>query len=59
MSLFAIYASASAEKPLCNTLTDDPDCGPVEALEMARGNEWVAWQLTASAYAERVEEFLK
>ena len=54
MPIFRIYASAQDKTPVCSTLTDDPDCGPVEALEMAR-ETCIARELTDTAYAERVE----
>ena len=55
MSLFRIYASADANEPICSTLTDDPDCGPAEALEMTRQTV-LGPELTETAYAELVLE---
>lgn len=53
MNIFRIYASISDDAHICTVCGD---FGPAEAMEKAKGNEWVAWQLTESAYAERVEE---
>lgn len=53
-NLFRIYASADESEPICSTLTDDPECGPVEALEMTR-KTCIGPELTQTAYAELVK----
>lgn len=55
MPILRIYASAHDKTPVCSTLTDDPDCGPVEALDMTR-ETCVGPELTETAYAEMVAE---
>lgn len=55
MPIFRIYASGNDKSPICHTMTDDPDCGPVEALDMTR-ETCVGPELTETAYAERVAE---
>ena len=52
MIIYAIYASAADDEPFVRTMAD----GPVEALELVRGNAWCCQQMTETAYAERVEE---
>ena len=54
MKIFAIYAAADSDEPFARTMADDP----VTALELVRGNAWCCQQLTETAYAEMVEEFL-
>ena len=52
MNIYKIYPSADSDEHICCTMAE----GPVEALELVRGNAWVCQQLEDGARAVETEE---